>query len=86
MQHVHNNWVYFEIRKGIYGLPQSGILAQKLLADRLAKKGYYQCKCTPGLWCHKWWPIMFTLIVDDFGIEYVGEQHSIHLRDTIRTH
>jgi hypothetical protein len=34
MQHVHNDndWVYFEIRRGIYGLPQSGILAQKLLA------------------------------------------------------
>eukprot|EP00804_Cyclotella_cryptica_P022924 CCRYP_018758-RA/>CCRYP_018758-RA protein AED:0.17 eAED:0.24 QI:0/0/0/1/0.5/0.33/3/0/705 len=22
LQHVHNGWVYFEIRKGIYGLPQ----------------------------------------------------------------
>jgi hypothetical protein len=49
MQHVHNDWVYFEIRRGIYGLPQSGILAQKLLAERLATKGYYQCKCTPSL-------------------------------------
>jgi hypothetical protein len=86
MQHVHNDWVYFEIRRGIYGLPQSGILAQKLLAERLAKKGYYQCECTPGLWRHKWRPIMFTLIVDDFGVEYVGEEHAIHLRDTIKEH
>jgi hypothetical protein len=39
LHHVHNVWVYFEIRKGIYGLPQSGILAQKLLAERLAAKG-----------------------------------------------
>jgi hypothetical protein len=82
--HVHNDWVYFEIRKGIYGLPQSGILAQTLLADRLAKKGYYQCECTPGLWRHKWRPVMFTLIVDDFGVEYVGKQHAYHLRDTIK--
>jgi hypothetical protein len=86
LHHVHNDWVYFEIRKGIYGLPQSGILAQKLLAERLAKKGYYQCECTPGLWRHKWRPIMFTLIVDDFGIEYVGEEHAIHLCDTIKEH
>ncbi|KAL7474373.1 hypothetical protein ACHAW6_000348 [Cyclotella cf. meneghiniana] len=86
MQYVHNNWVYLEMRKGIYGLSQSGILAQKLLANCLAKKGYYQCKCTPGLWHHKWWPIMFTCIVDDFGIEYMGEQHAIHLHDTIRAH
>jgi hypothetical protein len=86
MQHAHNNWVYFEIRKGIYGLPQSGILAQKLLANHLAEKGYYQCECTPGLWRHKWRPIMITLIVDDFGVEYVGEQHAIHLRDTIKAY
>ena len=82
--HVHNDWVYFEIRKGIYGLPQSGILAQKLLAERLDKKGYYQCECTPGLWRHKWRPIMFTLIVDDFGVEYVGEHNAHHLRNTIK--
>jgi hypothetical protein len=86
MQHVHNDWVYFEICRGIYGLPQSIILAQKLLAERLALKGYYQCECTPGLWRHKWRPIMFTLIVDDFGVEYVGEEHAIHLRDTIKEH
>ena len=29
---------------------------------------------------------MFTLIVNDFGIEYVGKQHAIHLRDTIKAH
>jgi hypothetical protein len=43
MQHIHNDWVYFEIRRGIYGLPQFDILAQKLLATCLDKKGYYQC-------------------------------------------
>jgi hypothetical protein len=29
---------------------------------------------------------MFTLIVDDFGVEYVGEEHAIHLHDTIKEH
>jgi hypothetical protein len=24
---THHDWVYFEIRKGVYGLPQSGMLA-----------------------------------------------------------
>eukprot|EP00804_Cyclotella_cryptica_P031011 CCRYP_013601-RB/>CCRYP_013601-RB protein AED:0.37 eAED:0.20 QI:0/-1/0/1/-1/1/1/0/551 len=86
LHHVHNGWVYFEICKGLYGLPQSGILAQNLLADRLTHKGYYQCECTPGLWCHKWRPVMFTLIVDDFGVEYVGKQHALHLRDNIKAH
>ena len=74
----------FKIHRGIYGLSLSWILAQKLLAECLAKKGYYQCECTPGLWRHKWRPVMFTLIVDDFGVKYVGEQHAIHLWDTIK--
>ena len=37
---VHNGWVYIEIRKGMYGLPQAGILANKLLTTRLHEYGY----------------------------------------------
>jgi hypothetical protein len=33
----------------------------------------------PGLWKHASRPIMFTLIVDDFGIQYTGKQHAQHL-------
>ena len=29
--YVHEGWVYFEIRNGVYGLPQSGNLANNLL-------------------------------------------------------
>ena len=28
-----------------------------------------------GLFKHKWRPIWFTLVVDDFGIKYVGEEY-----------
>jgi hypothetical protein len=28
---AHNGYVYLEIRKGMYGLPQAGILANQLL-------------------------------------------------------
>ena len=28
---AHNNWVYFRIKKGMCGLPEAGILANKLL-------------------------------------------------------
>ncbi len=33
----------------------------------------------PGLWKHKMRPISFTLLVDDFGVKYVGEEQVIHL-------
>jgi hypothetical protein len=84
--HVRDGWVYFKIVRGVYGLPQSGILANQLLEKRLNAAGYYQLDNTPGLWRHKWRPVMFTLIVDDFGVEYVGEQHAHHLRDVIKQH
>ena len=37
--HIHNGWVYFEIVRGFYGLPQSGKLANDLLRTRLNKSG-----------------------------------------------
>ena len=35
---VYKGWIYFEIRRGCYGLPQSGMLANKQLRLRLKKK------------------------------------------------
>jgi hypothetical protein len=31
-----------EIRRGMYGLPQAGILANKLLRKRLGRYGYFE--------------------------------------------
>ena len=56
---VHKGWVYFEIRRGCYGLPQSGMLANRQLRVRLEKEGYYEARTTSGLWRHKWRPIQF---------------------------
>jgi hypothetical protein len=61
--------IYCEIQKGMYGLPQAGIITQELLADRLKQHGYTQSKTMPGLWLHKMRPIQFSLIVDDFGVK-----------------
>ena len=36
MDKALDGYVYMEIRKGMYGLPQAGILANKLLKERLA--------------------------------------------------
>jgi len=33
-----DGWVYIEIRKGMYGLPQAGIIANQLLEKRLSEK------------------------------------------------
>ena len=36
MDKVLDGYVYMEIRKGMYGLPQAGVLANKLLKEHLA--------------------------------------------------
>ena len=46
---VHKGWIYFEICRGCYGLPQPGILANKQLRLRLEQEGYYEARTTPGL-------------------------------------
>lgn len=74
-----DGWVYIRIEKGMYGLPQAGILANQLLQQRLAKHGYRPTKHTPGLWKHDYRPVTFCLVVDDFGVKYVGKEHADHL-------
>jgi hypothetical protein len=63
-----DSWVYIEIRKGMYGLNQAGILTNQLLQTRLAPFGYYPARHTTGLWLHKTRPISFTLNVDDLAV------------------
>ena len=40
--------VFCEVRRGMYGLPQAGIIAQELLEERLIVAGYRQSKLTQG--------------------------------------
>ena len=67
----------------MYGLPQSGILSHAKLTSVLAPHGYSPTKNNPGLWTHSTRPIAFALMVDDFGVNYVGEEHAKHLLDTL---
>ena len=83
---TRDGYVYIEVRKGMYGLPQAGLLAQELLEKRLEKHGYKQSKYTPGFWTHETRPICFTLVVDDFGIKYVDEDNAKHLIQVLEEH
>ncbi len=47
-------------------------------------EGYYKAASTPGLWHHKWRLIQFCLLVDNFGVEYVGIEHFNHLLDLLK--
>jgi hypothetical protein len=80
---AHNGYVYAEIRKGMYGLPQAGRIANDALVPYLERNGYMQSKHTHGLFTHTTRPTAFSLIVDDFGVKYVGKENAQHLIDTL---
>ena len=79
-----NGWVYMEIRKGMTGLKQAGKIAHDRLKTHLEKYGYRPCCHTPVLWTHTTRPIYFTLVVNDFRLNYVGGRHLDHLINTLR--
>lgn len=84
--HTKDGMVYVEIRCCIYGLPQAGALANKLLKERLAPEGYFEVRNTPGLFKHITSPVAFSLVVDEFGVKYVGRQHADHLANALKKH
>jgi hypothetical protein len=48
-----DGWVYIKIRKGMYGLKQADLLANKQLQIHLSPHGYFQARHAPELWIHK---------------------------------
>jgi hypothetical protein len=80
-----NGFVYLDMHCAVWGLPQAGILANKLLQKHLLPHGYFKCPNTPGLWKHSTCPILFTLVADYLGVKYVGKEHHNHLIECIKT-
>jgi hypothetical protein len=81
-----DGYVIFRVDKGMYGLPQAGILASELLQKRLDPHGYYQCTHTPGLFRHRTRPTVFALVVDDFGVKIQGKPNALHLIAALKEH
>ena len=75
--------IHIQANCGMYGLPQAGLLANELLEKRLNKRGHRQSKLVPGFWTQEWRLDHFTLVVNNFGVKYVGKEHAIHLNNTI---
>jgi hypothetical protein len=79
----HNGAAYVEIRKGMYGLPQAGHIANDRLVLHLNKHGYHQAKHTHGLFNHDTLDTSFSLVLDDFGVKYIHSRNAQHLIDTL---
>ena len=80
-----NAFIYLEIRRGMYGLKEAGVIAFDQLVLYLAPHGYKPAPCTPGLWCHTTRPTTFTLCVDDFEVKYFSKEDAHHLVNALNT-
>ena len=65
---------------------QGGNPCRKQLIHLIGSYSYSPVPHTPGLWCHQWHPITFCLVVDDFGVKYIGKEHADHLIQCLRNH
>ena len=66
------------------GLKQAARLANDRLEAHLQPYGYAPVKHTPSLWKHKSNGILFTLVVDDFGIKSTSPAATAHLLQALR--
>lgn len=81
---ISKDSIIFEVNKGMYGLPQAGLLAQERLITHLASAGYHQDTFVPCLFTHVSNGVQFTLVVDDFGIKYKHKSGAEHLIATLQ--
>jgi hypothetical protein len=68
-------------------IPQATTTLNLLRSSRLhphLSANTHPCARTPGLWKHTSQPICFSLVVDNFGIKYVGEAPADMLRKTFQ--
>jgi hypothetical protein len=82
---AHDGYVYVCIQKGMYGLPQAGIIAQNSWNNDSRPRGITKAKSTLGSGSTTG-DISFALCVNDFGVKYVGKAHADHLLQTLKEH
>jgi hypothetical protein len=76
--HAVGGFVFLEIRHVVWGLSQAGILANKLLQKWLAPHILRMCEHA-GIMVTYAHLITFSLVIDNFGVKYVGKEHAKHL-------
>ena len=78
-------WIYMRIKKGMYSLKQAGIIANQELVKHMAPFEYHPVKHTPGLWVHNSRKTPFSLVVDDFGVDYCSTKDADHFLNALRS-
>ena len=68
----------------MYGIKQSDIIENQELVKHMAPFGYHPVKHTPGLWDHNNKKTIFSLVVDDFCVQYFSTEDADHFLNALR--
>ena len=79
-----DGYVYMDIRQGMPGLKQAVTLSFDRLTKNLARNGYATIPHTPSLWRHHTSDLVFSLVIDGFGIKYTQKEDADHLLKYLR--
>ena len=82
--HDEKGWCCIKISKGMYGLKQAGIIANQDLQKHMSAYGYRPVQCTSGLCKHYSKDTIFSLVVDDFLVQYSSEMDAEHFLHALR--
>ena len=74
----YQGWIYMRIEKCMYGLKQAGISTNQELVKHMAPFGYHPMQHTPSLWVHDSRKICFSLVVNDFCVQYGSTEDVNH--------
>ena len=66
------------------GLKKAGNISNDHLKKHLENFGYEPMRHTPALWKHASHEIVFTLVVDDFGVKCTNRQDAEHLINALQ--
>ena len=67
-----------EIRRGMYGLKETGVIAFDQLFQKINRFVYEPMTQTPGLWRHTSRRTTFTLCINDFSFKYFSKDDDDH--------
>ena len=67
-------------------ITSKGLTGTRAIGKKAHKNWYTQSKLTLGLWTHHTQPIIFCLIVNDFGVKYKGQEHANHLHILVESY
>ena len=80
---MQNVYIFAQVTKVVYGIPQEGKITKYSLVQHLVPYIYHPSKKLLGLWRHVSCPINSTLVVDDFGVKYSGNENTLYLKSAL---